>query len=68
LQKKVRELSGVSDWTYHACRDTTATWLQDPPAFRAPTVGWPLLGTLPALARLPDRDVELAFPSPSGGH
>ena len=29
LQRKIRELSGVSDWTYHACRDTIATWLQD---------------------------------------
>jgi hypothetical protein len=29
LQRKVRELSCVSDWTYHACRDTIATWLQD---------------------------------------
>jgi len=29
LKAKVREESGVSDWTYHACRDTISTWLQD---------------------------------------
>ena len=26
---RVRERSGVNDWTYHACRHTIATWLQD---------------------------------------
>ncbi len=29
LKAKVREQSGVADWTYHACRDTISTWLQD---------------------------------------
>ena len=29
LKAKVREKSKVADWTYHACRDTIATWLQD---------------------------------------
>ncbi len=26
---KVRKISTVADWTYHACRDTISTWLQD---------------------------------------
>ncbi len=26
---KVRKNSKVADWTYHACRDTISTWLQD---------------------------------------
>ncbi len=29
LKAKVREKSKVADWTYHACRDTISTWLQD---------------------------------------
>ncbi len=29
LTAKVRENSHVADWTYHACRDTVSTWLQD---------------------------------------
>ncbi len=29
LKAKVREKSKVADWTYHACRDTITTWLQD---------------------------------------
>ena len=29
LKAKVRENSSVTDWTYHACRDTISTWLQD---------------------------------------
>ncbi len=29
LKAKVCENSGVADWTYHACRDTISTWLQD---------------------------------------
>lgn len=29
LKAKVREVSKVMDWTYHACRDTISTWLQD---------------------------------------
>ena len=29
LAKKVREASGVADWTHHAHRHTVATWLQD---------------------------------------
>ncbi len=29
IKAKVRENSGVADWTYHACRDTISTWLQD---------------------------------------
>ena len=29
LKAKVREKSGVTDWTYHACRHTIATWLKD---------------------------------------
>ena len=29
LKAKVREKSKVADWTYHACRDTIATWFQD---------------------------------------
>ncbi len=29
LKAKVRENSRVADWTYHACRDTISTWLQD---------------------------------------
>ena len=29
LKAIVQENSGVKDWTYHACRDTIATWLQD---------------------------------------
>ena len=29
LKTKVREQSKVEDWTYHACRDTISTWLQD---------------------------------------
>ncbi len=29
LKAKIRENSGVADWTYHACRDTISTWLQD---------------------------------------
>ncbi len=29
IKAKVRENSGVADWTYHACRDTIVTWLQD---------------------------------------
>ncbi len=29
IKAKVREQSGVADWTYHACRDTITTWLQD---------------------------------------
>ncbi len=29
LQTKVREHSGVNDWTYHACRHTISTWLQN---------------------------------------
>ena len=29
LKTKVRDESGVADWTYHANRDTTSTWLQD---------------------------------------
>jgi integrase len=29
LGAKVRARSGVDDWTYHACRHTIATWLQD---------------------------------------
>ena len=29
LMARVRERSGVNDWTYHACRHTIATWLQD---------------------------------------
>ena len=29
LKAKVREKSKVADWTYHACRDTIATWLHD---------------------------------------
>lgn len=29
LKAKVRENSCVADWTYHACRDTISTWLQD---------------------------------------
>jgi len=29
LKAKVREKSKVEDWTYHACRDTIATWLHD---------------------------------------
>jgi len=29
LKAKVREKSNVADWTYHACRDTISTWLQD---------------------------------------
>lgn len=29
LKEKVRAGSGVTDWTYHTCRDTIASWLQD---------------------------------------
>ena len=29
LKAKIREQSGVADWTYHACRHTIASWLQD---------------------------------------
>lgn len=29
LKSKVQAKSGVNDWTYHACRDTIATWLQN---------------------------------------
>ena len=29
LRYRVREHSGVKDWTYHVCRDTVATWLKD---------------------------------------
>ncbi len=29
LKAKVREESGVADWTYHACRDTITSWLQN---------------------------------------
>ncbi len=29
LKAKVRKKSKVADWTYHACRDTIATWLHD---------------------------------------
>ena len=29
LKAKVRKNSCVADWTYHACRDTISTWLQD---------------------------------------
>lgn len=29
LKAKIRKNSGVADWTYHACRDTVSTWLQD---------------------------------------
>ncbi len=29
LKAKVREKSGVADWTYHANRDTISTWLKD---------------------------------------
>jgi len=29
LSAKVRKASGVQDWTYHACRDTIASWLQE---------------------------------------
>ena len=29
LKAKVRDKSKVADFTYHACRDTISTWLQD---------------------------------------
>ena len=29
FMNKVRKRSKVTDWTYHACRDTISTWLQD---------------------------------------
>lgn len=29
LQRRVRRLSEVSDWTFHGCRHTVATWLED---------------------------------------
>ena len=29
LQTKVREHSGINDWTYHTCRHTVSTWLQN---------------------------------------
>lgn len=29
LKSRVQEKSGVADWTYHACRDTVATWLKE---------------------------------------
>lgn len=29
LQKEIQKMSGIDDWSYHPCRDTLATWLQD---------------------------------------
>jgi len=29
LKTKVHDSSGVKDWTYHTCRDTVATWLEN---------------------------------------
>lgn len=29
LARKIRDASGIEDWTYHTCRDTIASWLQD---------------------------------------
>ncbi len=29
LKKKIRDASGVKDWTYHPCRDTVATWFEN---------------------------------------
>ena len=29
LKEDIREKSGIADFTYHTCRDTVASWLQD---------------------------------------